>query len=69
MKKVLFSVAVVAAFGLASCGGDSLCDCVDKIKNAKDMDELKKMESCVKQVADAKPEDLEKCSKKEEEKK
>jgi hypothetical protein len=66
MKKVLFAVAVVAAFGLTSCGGDDLCTCTEKLMNAKDMDE---MESCVNMVKDAKPEDLEKCTKKEEEKK
>jgi len=69
MKKVLFAVAVVAAFGLTSCGGDDLCTCTEKLMNAKDKDEMKKMESCVNMVKDAKPEDLEKCTKKEEEKK
>ena len=42
MKKLIYSVAVVAAFALASCGGGpSLCDCVniddkadDKMKEA-----------------------------------
>ena len=29
MKKSLLAVAVVATFGLASCGGPSICDCVE----------------------------------------
>lgn len=66
MKKVLFAVALVASFGLTSCGGDDLCSCVDKLTNAKDMDEMKKMEKCVKMVSEAKSEDIEKCSKKDE---
>ena len=28
MKKLIYSVAVVAAFAFASCGGPSVCDCV-----------------------------------------
>ncbi len=52
MKKVLFSVAFVAAFGLVSCGGPSMCDCVEgrkemreKIKEADgDKDKIKEIE-------------------------
>jgi len=28
MKKVIYSVAIVATMALASCGGPSVCDCV-----------------------------------------
>ncbi len=53
MKKVLFSVAFVAAFGLVSCGGPSMCDCVEgrkemmeKIKEADgDEDKIKEIEA------------------------
>lgn len=29
MKKVLTALAIVAAFGITSCGGPDLCDCVN----------------------------------------
>ena len=41
MKKVVMSVAVVAAFAFASCGGPSVCDCVklnDERMEAEDKD-------------------------------
>lgn len=41
MKKLIYSAAVLAAFSFASCGGPSVCDCVniddkadDKMKEA-----------------------------------
>jgi hypothetical protein len=39
MKKVLFSVAVVSALILASCGGPSVCDCL-RNSNAEKPDEF-----------------------------
>lgn len=36
MKKLIYSVAAVAAITLASCGGPSLCDCVNAGKDADD---------------------------------
>jgi hypothetical protein len=29
MKKVIYSVAIVATMALASCGGSEVCDCVN----------------------------------------
>ena len=74
MKKVLLSVAVVAAF--ASCGGPSVCDCVKgmeemgkKMEEAGgDADKMKaieeeykdKMEACKKLGEDASDEDKKK---------
>ncbi|MFZ5552649.1 MAG: hypothetical protein ACOZCO_06010 [Bacteroidota bacterium] len=51
MKKVFLSVAVVAAFALASCGGGAsgdakkLCDCM---KGA--VKDMSKMDECMKQA-------------------
>ena len=42
MKKLIYSVAVLAAFAFASCGGPSLCDCV----NMKDDADDKTKEAC-----------------------
>lgn len=36
MKKLIYSVAAVAAFAFASCGGPSVCDCVNAGKDADD---------------------------------
>ena len=41
MKKLVLSVAVIATMGLASCGGASLCDCVNMDEPSE---ECKKME-------------------------
>ena len=35
MKKFIYSVAVVAAFAFASCGGPSACDCISNAKAEK----------------------------------
>ena len=35
MKKLIYSVAVVAAFAFASCGGPSVCDCVKNVTAEK----------------------------------
>lgn len=42
MKKLIYSVAVLAVFTFASCGGPSLCDCV----NMKDDADDKTKEAC-----------------------
>ena len=74
MKKVLLSVAVVAAF--ASCGGPSICDCVNaegekteeckaldkKYEEASDEDKKKMEEEAEKCEADAKKDGEEKAS-------
>ena len=61
MKKVLLSVAVVAAF--ASCGGPSICDCMTE--------EQQKSDACVKMKEDmeAKVKDMSEEEKAEEMKK
>ncbi len=42
MKKLIYSVAVLAAFTFASCGGPSLCDCI----NIDDKADDKTKEAC-----------------------
>ena len=46
MKKVLLSLAVVAALGMTSCGGADMCGCVTEMveigKKMKDADESEK---------------------------
>ena len=42
MKKVLLSVAVVAAFGLASCGGPDVCECVNMEEPSEECKDLEK---------------------------
>lgn len=68
MKKLIFSVAVVSAFALSSCGGEmSVCDCMglkDKYSTKKDAEkELgeEKVKKCMETIKDAKAEDKEKC--------
>ena len=76
MKKVLLSVAVVATFGMASCGGSDVCDCVSmvddmakEIKDAgDDADKMKeitekydeKAKECEKRMKDMSEEDAKK---------
>ncbi len=49
MKKIMFSLVAVAALTLVSCGGPSVCDCVE---NAKKGDKADKdvVEKCMKMV-------------------
>jgi hypothetical protein len=49
MKKIMFSLVAVAALTLVSCGGPSVCDCVE---NAKKGDKADKdvAEKCEKMV-------------------
>ena len=42
MKKVLISVAVVAAFGMASCGGPDACECMNE-KAGEESDACKEL--------------------------
>ena len=42
MKKVLLSVAVVALMGLSSCGGASLCDCINMDEMNEECKTMKK---------------------------
>jgi hypothetical protein len=44
MKKLIYSVAVLAAFAVSSCGGPSVCDCVNLDDKADD----KQKEACEK---------------------
>ena len=62
MKKVIYSVAVVAAFALASCGGGpSICDCVkmgeemtkDMADSGMDEAKMKEIEAKYKDKAEA----------------
>jgi hypothetical protein len=77
MKKVMLSVAVVAAFAFASCsGGPSVCDCINE-KEGVDKDKCKEMEKKWKEdydkADDKKKEEMEKeydsCKEKKEDKK
>lgn len=70
MKKVFLSVAVIAAFGMTSCGGDlSLCDCMglrDKYdsKDAAEKDlGADKVNKCEETLDKAKEEDIKACKK------
>lgn len=71
MKKLIFSVAVVSAFALSSCGGEmTLCDCMglkDKYDSKEDAEKelgKEKVDKCMDLMKDAKEEDLKKCEKK-----
>lgn len=60
MKKLIYSVAVLAAFAFASCGGPSLCDCVNADKDDKDMEEkCKKYDEQYEKASDEEKEKLE----------
>jgi hypothetical protein len=70
MKKLIFSVAVVSAFALSSCGGEmTLCDCIglkDKYDSKEDAEKelgKEKVDKCMDLMKDAKEEDIEKCKK------
>ena len=66
MKKVLLAVAIVATFGLTSCGGGDLCECIDKVSKAESMDDIKALEGECKDVMEkATEEDMKKCMEKE----
>lgn len=71
MKKLIFSVAVVSAFALSSCGGEmTLCDCMglkDKYDSKEDAEKelgKEKIDKCMDLMKDAKEEDIKKCDKK-----
>ncbi len=71
MKKLIFSVAVLSAFALSSCGGEmSLCDCMglkDKYDSKEDAEKelgKEKLDKCMDLMKDAKEEDIKKCDKK-----
>lgn len=70
MKKVLFSVAVLAAVTLASCGGPDACECKTQseelgkkiMENPKDAESIKKeLEALKEKCKDFKDADYEKC--------
>jgi hypothetical protein len=70
MKKLIFSVAVVSAFALSSCGGEmTLCDCMglkDKYDSKEDAEKelgKEKLDKCMDLMKDAKEEDIKKCEK------
>lgn len=71
MKKLIFSVAVVSAFALSSCGGEmTLCDCMglkDKYDSKEEAEKelgKEKLDKCMDLMKDAKEEDIKKCDKK-----
>jgi hypothetical protein len=72
MKKLIFSVAVVSAFALSSCGGGemTLCDCMglrDKYESKADAEKelgKEKIDKCMDLMKEAKEEDVKKCEKK-----
>ena len=64
MKKVLLSVAVVAAFAFASCGGPSICDCMDAQKEMmKEMEAAGDDEAKIKEVEEKYKSKEEECKK------
>ena len=64
MKKVLLSVAVVAALGLASCGGPSVCDCVDgRKKMMEEVDAAEGDEAKIKEIKESYEGQKEACEK------
>jgi len=77
MKKVLFSVAMVAALGLASCGGPGICDCMTAEQQKTDgcvalkkewSDKMEKAEGEDKEkIMEEMMSEAEKCEKKDEE--
>ena len=59
MKKLIYSVAVLAAFTFTSCG-PSLCDCVNADSDDKDMKEkCKKYDEQYEKASDEEKEKLE----------
>jgi len=42
MKKIVLSVAVIATMGIASCGGTSLCECVNMDEMTEECKTMKK---------------------------
>lgn len=64
MKKVMLSVAVVAAFAFASCGGPSVCDCVKAQEEMmKEMDAAGDDEAKAKEVEEKFKSKQEECKK------
>lgn len=70
MKKIIFSVAVLSAVVLSSCGGEmTLCDCMglkDKYESKEDAEKAlgkEKLDKCMDLMKDAKEEDIKKCEK------
>lgn len=77
MKKVIYSVAIVATMILASCGGPSMCDCMNMEKDdAKLKEPCEKMEKEMKEKYDKATDEekeemmkeMEACEKKDEKK-
>lgn len=63
MKKVLLSVAVVAAFGMASCGGPDYCDCLNMTEDmAKEMKDAGDDADKQKEIAEKYKEKGEECA-------
>ena len=51
MKKVIYSVAIVATMALASCGGPSICDCVKSFEEmGKELEEADGDEAKMKEI-------------------
>lgn len=64
MKKVLFSVAVVATMALASCGGASVCDCVKTMEEMmKEVEEAGGDEAKMKEIEEKYKDKAEACKK------
>jgi hypothetical protein len=52
MKKVLLSLGVVAAMAMTSCGGPSVCECVNMDKDSADEAMIEKCEAMEKEWKD-----------------
>ena len=65
MKKVIYSVAIVATMALASCGGaPSICDCVTMGEEAqKEMEEAGEDEAKIKEVEEKYKDKADACKK------
>ena len=60
----MLSVAVVAAIGLASCGGPGICDCVEMgEKMAKEMEEADGDADKIKEITESYKSEAEACEK------
>jgi len=68
MKKVIYSVAIVATMALASCGGPSVCDCVDMSKEImKEIEAAEGDEAKMKEIEEKYKDKAEACKKMGEE--
>lgn len=64
MKKVIYSVAIVATMALASCGGASVCDCVKAFDEmSKEMKEAGDDEAKIKEIEEKYKSKEEECKK------